>query len=136
MYRILIRRVVRQAFRDLSAGRFAHHVDRRFAPDGALRIHGPVEFAGSFSGRDAIKQGLERLRRALPMWRFDIHEIWVRGLPGRVRVAVAWSNHAQTPTGAPLRSHGMNWIQIGWKGVVEEHVFIVLEPDEAKSSRP
>lgn len=60
------RALVLAAFKRLSDGRHVEHVEKNFAPDAKLVIHGPTELAGSFNGRAEIVKALGRLFRSVP----------------------------------------------------------------------
>jgi hypothetical protein len=57
---------------------------------------------------------------------FEIIDIWVNGLPGNTRVAVAWKRRVRSPDGSYLPVYGMNRIRLGVKGAIEEDIFVGL----------
>lgn len=108
----------------LSSGRYADYVLETFAPDATLEVHGPVEFAGSFTGQTAIVGGLDRVTAVVPVHLFNVERIWVDRGPDEVTAAAIWTDAARLASGEQLPSTGMSRITFGKLGIVREDIFL------------
>jgi ketosteroid isomerase-like protein len=96
-YKALVRRIVRRAFADLSAGNFEHHLTR-FAEEATMRVHGASERTRTFVGLAQIRQGFRDLAESPLEGPFEIIDIWVKACPGTP--ALPW--RGRDAFGAPM----------------------------------
>lgn len=121
MYHAVVRRITRSTYRALSRGEYAQVV-ASFAPGAVLSFAGDHALGGVLRGRDAISTWFERLFHIFPDLELTPERILVEGPPWNTWVATRFRVAATLPTGARYINEGMQFLNIRWGRVVEDHL--------------
>lgn len=120
MYYTLTKRIVRNAFGDLSdrnraplLGRCAADMYHTFAGEHAL--------GGTRHSRVAFRSWLDRLYRLFPELRFHIRDILVTGPPWNTRLAISWKDRGVAADGVDYQNEGVHLLRHRWGRLVELH---------------
>lgn len=122
---------VERGFSRLSNGDRAAHVRESFAEGATFVINGPPSVAGSWTGKEAIVAGLDRLFSVIPVHQFTIQSIQVSNGPDQVNARAVWSDNAQIDEEQALPARGVNSIAIGPQGITREEMTIGLDDPNA-----
>jgi ketosteroid isomerase-like protein len=122
MYRLIVKRQIRQGFRRLSAGDY-EAVLRQFAPNVHFTFAGNHALSGEHNSVEAVRRWFQRLYRFFPGLRFEIHDVVVNGWPGNTVVATRFSIQASLRDGRLYRNAGMQYAWLRWGRVVEDHIY-------------
>jgi ketosteroid isomerase-like protein len=113
MYHAIVRRFARRNFERVNRQDYqavlagcAPNVYHRFAGDHAL--------GGDRHGREALSRWFARLGRLCPDLTLTVHDVWVKGLPGRTTVVVRWTAEQPRPDGTAYYNHGVHVIGMRW----------------------
>jgi ketosteroid isomerase-like protein len=123
MYAMIVERIVRNGFRQLSSGHPAA-VLKLFAEDAELRFPGQHALGGHWRGRVAITAWFERLLHTLPGIRFDIHDVHVRGMPWNTRVLTRFTDTVPMTDGPPVVNHGVQYLKLRWGRITEDVLYL------------
>ena len=122
MYRMIVRRRVRSAFRHLSAGDFAY-VLRMFGPRSVFCIPGDHPLGGELRGHDAVQEYFGRVNRLFPDLRFESLAVVVSGWPWDTLVGTRLAISATLPDGRLYTNEGMQFLRLRWGKVVEDRIY-------------
>jgi len=111
VYRWFVRRQIRRAFAELSAGNWPALLER-MAPDVLHSFAGSSVIGGSRQGVDAVREWSDRVQELLPGLTFEVHTIAVDGNPLDTRVGVEWTNRADLPDGSRYENRGAHIIRM------------------------
>lgn len=126
MYRYIVRRLTERSFENVSNGEY-DAVLRGCAPTIRHRFVGDHALGGVRRDREGFGQWLERVGRLSPDFRFEVHDVFVKGFPWNTRVVVRWTKHDTMPNGEIQDSWGVHFITLRWGRVVAIDVY----PDTA-----
>lgn len=112
MYRAIVARRVRTAWRHLAAGDYEFVLDQ-LAPGFSHRFVGDHALGGERNLIDSQRLWFERLFRLLPDLEFTLNDVLVRGWPWRTR-AVALFTVSGTVAGQSYRNEFVQTLEIRW----------------------
>jgi ketosteroid isomerase-like protein len=121
MYYQIIRNIIRQGYRQLSAADFEPLL-AKFAPDIHFTFAGDHALSADFHQRDSVRQWFQRLHRLFPDFQIRADRIIVSGFPWDTHAAAHFSVQATLPDGSAYRNHGIQMLRIVWGRVVEDHL--------------
>lgn len=118
MYRLIVRHVVRRAF-------------RRIRPEtidgvlGAFTDESLFTFYGNHAlgGRDAVRDFFDRTFRLFPDIRLEPMTVVASGPPWDTVAATRFELRATLPDGATYRNEGMQFLRLRWGRVVEDRLY-------------
>jgi ketosteroid isomerase-like protein len=119
MYRAIVGRRVRTAWRRLATGDYEYVLDQ-FAPTFTHGFAGAHALGGERSSRAAQRAWFERLFRLLPGVVLTVEDVLVRGWPWRTR-AVALIRVAATVAGRPYANEVAQTIDLRWGRITRIH---------------
>jgi ketosteroid isomerase-like protein len=122
VYHAAVRKVVRRAFAAVSQGDY-ERVVAAFDDQAALTFAGDHELAGTFKGREAIRDWFERVFRFFPDLKLEPDAILVEGFPWDTRVATRFRARATLPGGSPYQNEGVQLLRLRWGRVLEERLY-------------
>jgi ketosteroid isomerase-like protein len=120
---MIVRLVVRRAFRDLNADRLDQFL-AVFRPDAVFRMYGDHALGGEVRGRPAVRAAFERIHRLFPGMQVEPTEIVVGGMPWHTTVASRISVRASLPDGSTYRNEGMQYLLLRWGKVAEDRIYV------------
>ena len=121
MYHAAVKRIVRRTYRALSRGKYQPVVES-FADDAVLTFAGDHALGGTFGGRAAIRTWFDELFRIFPDLQLEPERMVVEGGPWNTWVATRFQVTATLPTGVPYENEGMQFLNIRWGRVFEDHL--------------
>jgi hypothetical protein len=130
MYHLMVRRNLRQAFRDINAGIYERIV-ARFSAQHRHVMFGRHALAGERRTLPSTVAWYGRLKRLLPDLQFRIHGIAVSGWPWRTLAAVTWSDRFSLPDGTVGMNQGVHEFTLKWGRVHS----LLVHCDTAKLER-
>ena len=122
MYHLMVRRKLRQAFRQLNAGDY-ESILKQFGPKFEHAFPGDHTFSGTRHTLDSSRCWYERLYRVFPDLQFEIKNILVTGWPWNTLAAVEWADRASTAAGEPYTNAGVHIFRLRWGRVAELHIY-------------
>lgn len=123
MYRWIVARLCRHAFRQLNAGQYEWllswcraDVTHYFAGDHAL--------GGKRHSVAGVRRWFRRLDHLFPVLEFHVHDVLVKGPPWNTRAVVRWTDTGRLRTGEPYKNHGVHLLRFQWGRVaaIEAHL--------------
>ena len=121
MYKTIVRRIVRNGFRALSAGDY-QHILRQFDPQVVFSFSGPAPFGGEFRGVDAVRAWFQHLFSCFPGIQFTVLQVIVQGWPWDTQVATRLSIAAPRTEGGLYQNEAMQFMHLRWGKVVEDRL--------------
>lgn len=112
MYRAIVARQIRRAWRHVDQGDYAAVLDQ-LAPQFVHRFAGDHALAGTRQDPEAVRAWYQRLYRLLPGIRFEVTDVLVGGWPWRTR-AVALVGVRATVAGEPYDNDLAQVIDLRW----------------------
>lgn len=122
MYAAVVRRIVRRAFRRLSAGDY-DDVLARFAPEAVLVLGGDHALSGEQRGVEAVRRWFERLFRLFPGLWFEPVEIAVSGWPWETVTMTRLRLRGTLPGGRAYANEGIQLLRLRWGHVIEDRLY-------------
>jgi ketosteroid isomerase-like protein len=122
MYKLVVRRNVRAAFKTLSKGDLDSFI-RIFASDARFWFAGDHALAGERRGRQQIRAWFEEALRRLPGLQIEPRDVIVNGWPWNTRVASHLYIHTVMPDGRRYENAGMQYVRLRWGRVVEDLIY-------------
>ncbi|MGH2979315.1 MAG: nuclear transport factor 2 family protein [Solirubrobacterales bacterium] len=122
MYKLIVKRIVRRAFRRLSEGDY-EPVVRQFGPQSRFVFSGDHPLGGERRGRQAVRKWFEEMLRRFPGIRIEPQDVVVNGWPWNTVVAAHLAISATLGDGRPYRNEGMQLLRLRWGRVVEDLIF-------------
>ena len=123
MYRFIIRRQIRAAFRALSRGD-APALLAHMSPD----VHHtfPVDHAlgGQRRSHEDVAAWFGRLFRLLPELDFTITTLAVDGWPWNTTIGVEWTNTGSLLDGTAYANTGAHILRVGWAKITAFHAYL------------
>ncbi|MBI3367270.1 MAG: nuclear transport factor 2 family protein [Burkholderiales bacterium] len=113
MYHWIVRRKLRQAFRDINAGRYERIVPQ-FSARPRHAMHGDHALGGERRTLASTTAWYARLQRLLPDLAFEVRAIAVTGWPWRTLATVTWDDRFTLPDGTPASNHGVHEFELRW----------------------
>jgi hypothetical protein len=113
MYHLMVRRNLRQAFRDINAGAYEPIV-AKFSAEHRHVMFGRHALAGERRTLPSTAQWYGRLKRLLPDLQFQIHGIAVTGWPWLTLALVTWSDRFSLPDGSLGMNQGVHEFILKW----------------------
>lgn len=123
MYHWVIKMMLRQAFEDVSQGKF-EAVLAQCAPDIRHRFAGQHAFGGERHDVEMLRRWFQRVGRVLPGLRIDITDIFVKGMPWDTTAVVMWTETVGLRTGEPYVNQGVHHLQLRWGRVTSINVYL------------
>ncbi len=123
MYHTIVRRILRQAFANVSRGNF-EAVLSQCAPNIRHHFAGDHAFSGERNDVEMLRRWFQRVAAVLPGLRLDITDLFVQGMPWNTRAIVVWTEHADLPDGRHYVNHGIHHIQLRWGRVTSIRVHL------------
>lgn len=117
MYHSIVRRIVLQKFKNLSAGDY----ESMLAGMSSSLIHtfsGMHALGGTRHSVPAMREWFGRLFRLFPGLSFEIRSIAVSGWPWQTTIAVEWTDRATPIDGSSYVNEGIHLIRMRWGKVV------------------
>ncbi len=121
MYRLIVRQILRKAYRAMSAGDYEYVVSK-FGPASVFEFAGTHELGGERHGIDAVREVFQRMFDRFPDLRLEPKAIVVNGMPWNTVVAVRFVVSA-TVAGEPYRNEGMQFLRLRFGRVVEDRLY-------------
>lgn len=121
MYHTIVRRILRQAFANVSKGNF-EAVLAQCSPTIRHSFAGDHAFGGERQDIEMLRRWFRRVAAVLPRLRLDITELFVKGMPWDTRAIVMWTEYADLPDGRLYVNHGIHHIQLRWGRVTSIRV--------------
>jgi ketosteroid isomerase-like protein len=118
MYHAIVKRIVRNAFEDLSNRNLEPLLDR-CAPDLRHTFAGDHALGGTRQSREAFRAWMERLYRLFPELQFHIRDIIVTGPPWDTRLAITWTDRGVAADGVEYENDGVHILRLKWGRLVE-----------------
>jgi ketosteroid isomerase-like protein len=122
VYKLIVKQIVRRAFRHLSAGDYEVIV-KQFGPESRFLFAGDHALGGERRGRAAVRQWFEEMLRLFPGIRIEPQDVVVNGWPWNTVVATHLVISATLADGRPYRNEGMQLLRLRWGRVVEDLIF-------------
>lgn len=122
MYAQIVRRIIRDGFRQLSGGNPQPVLDK-FAPDAHFVFLGTHAMGADLRTPDAIRQWFERVLRLFPGIEFEPVVVNVSGMPWNTLVVVQLATRATLPDGRAYRNKGLQMVRLRWGKIVEDLVY-------------
>jgi len=126
MYSVIIRRKIRQAFKQLNDRDFASIV-KQFAPDAEHTFYGNSALGGTRHTPASIKRWYKRLAGVFPSLRFDLKKVTVNGWPWDTAVAAEWVDYIRAKDGTQFTNQGVHTFRIRWGKVTSLHIYCDTE---------
>ncbi len=123
MYHTIVRRILRQAFANVSSGNF-EAVLAQCSPTIRHHFAGDHAFGGERQDVEMLRRWFQRVGAVLPGLRLDITDLFVKGMPWDTRAIVVWTEHADLPDGRPYVNHGIHHMQLRWGRVTSIRVHL------------
>jgi hypothetical protein len=130
MYQLIVRHVLRKAFRDINRGAYQRIVPQ-FLPRHRHVMYGQHALGGERRSLQATTQWYLRLQRLLPDLQFDVRSIAVAGWPWHTTAMVAWNDRFTLPDGSAGTNHGVHEFVLHWGRVRS----LVVHCDTARLER-
>jgi ketosteroid isomerase-like protein len=122
MYRMIVRRQVRGAFRSLSRGD-AESVLGRFAPSIRFFFSGTHVMGGEREGVEAVRQWFQLVFALFPGIQIEPRTVVVNGWPWNTVVATHFTVRATLRDGRAYRNEGMQLLRLRWGRIVEDRLY-------------
>lgn len=113
MYHMIVSRIIRGLFKDLSAGEYSRAL-RSSRRDVHHIFAGEHAIGGERYDREAFRLWFERLFRLFPSIQFKVHDVIVKGWPWNTIVAVEWSADVTPASGPQYKNQGVHIIHLKW----------------------
>jgi ketosteroid isomerase-like protein len=123
MYHTIVRRILRQAFANVSAGNF-DAVLAQCSPTIRHHFAGDHAFGGERNDVEMLRRWFQRVAAVLPGLRLDITDLFVKGMPWDTRAIAVWTEYADLPDGRTYVNHGIHHIQLRWGRVTAIRVHL------------
>jgi len=121
MYKTIVRRIVRNGFRSLSAGDY-QHILRQFDPQVVFSFAGPAPLGGEFRGVEAVRAWFQHLFSCFHGIQFTVRQVIVQGWPWDTQVATRLSIAAPRTEGGLNQNEAMQFMHLRWGKVVEDRL--------------
>ena len=121
MYRLIVKRILRGAYRQMSSGNY-ESVVKKFGPGSVFEFAGTHELGGERRGIDEVREVFQRMFDRFPDLRLEPKAILVNGMPWNTVVAVRFVVRA-TVAGEPYRNEGMQFLRLRFGRVVEDRLY-------------
>jgi ketosteroid isomerase-like protein len=121
VYHTIVRRILRQAFANVSTGDF-EAVLAQCSPTIRHHFAGDHAFGGERNDVAMLRRWFRRVAAVLPRLRLDITDMFVKGMPWDTRAIVMWTEYADLPDGRRYVNHGIHHIQLRWGKVTSIRV--------------
>jgi ketosteroid isomerase-like protein len=112
VYRMIVARRVRTAWRHLAAGDYEYVLDQ-FAPGFEYTFVGDHALGGTRHSREAMTGWFERIFELFPGIRFEVADVLVKGWPWRTRAVVLVDVRTEV-AGEPYRNEVAQTIDLRW----------------------
>lgn len=122
MYRMVVRRILQKAYRQLSHGDY-EAVLKSFDADAVFCFAGTHALGGELHGIAAIRGWFEQIFRYFPDLRLAPQAILVNGPPWNTLVATRFLVSATLPDGGPYANEGMQFMRLRWGRVIEDRLY-------------
>jgi ketosteroid isomerase-like protein len=122
MYKLIVRQLVRRAFRQLSGGDY-EGVLTKFGPKTLFVFSGTHAFGGEKRGAEEVRAVFQKMFALFPDLRLDPQEIVVNGWPHDTRVATRFLVGATLADGQPYRNEGMQFLRLRFGRIVEDRLY-------------
>lgn len=123
MYRIIIRRQIREAFRALSRGD-APALLANMSPQVNHTFPGNHALGGERSTLDDVAAWFDRLFRLLPGLDFTIDALAVDGWPWNTVIGVEWTNSGTLLDGSAYANTGAHILRVRWVKITAFHAYL------------
>jgi ketosteroid isomerase-like protein len=121
VYRLIVRQILRRAYRHMSAGDYEYVVGK-FGQASVFEFAGTHELGGERPGIDAVRELFQHMFDRFPDLRLEPKAIVVNGMPWNTVVAVRFVVRA-TVAGEPYRNEGMQFLRLRFGRVVEDRLY-------------
>jgi len=118
MYHMIVKKLVRNSFKELSKGNY-HAATDLMAEHCHYHFIGHHALSGRRSNRALISQWFERFLRILPGFQFVPTEVLVNGWPWRTIVAVKLNVAWQRPDGQVYKNLALQMVTLKWGKAVD-----------------
>ncbi len=122
MYAQIVKRTIRDGFRQLSSGNPQPILDK-FAPDAHFVFLGDHAMGADLRTSGAIRQWFERILRLFPGIQIEPVEVIVSGMPWDTLVVVHLAIRATLPDGRVYHNRGLQMVRLRWGKIVEDYVY-------------
>lgn len=118
MYHAIVKKLVRNSFKELSNGNY-HAATKLMAEQCHYQFVGQHALGGRRSNLTLISQWFERFLRVLPEFQFTPTDVLVNGWPWKTKVAVKLHVSWQRPDGKTYRNVALQMITLKWGKAVD-----------------
>ncbi|MES2932779.1 MAG: nuclear transport factor 2 family protein [Pseudomonadota bacterium] len=122
IYRMVVERILRNAFAALNRGDYAPVLGSFGTPVEHV-FFGDHALAGSRRSMATIGPWYVRLKNLLPDVRFDIDSVAVSGWPWNTVALVEWRDHFTLRDGTPRSNQGVHALRLKWGKVVSLRIY-------------
>jgi ketosteroid isomerase-like protein len=120
MYHAIVKRIARNAFKDLS-DRQVEPLIERAAPNLRHTFAGDHALGGTRHSREAFRAWMERLYRLFPELTFTIRDMMATGPPWNTRLALFWADRGVAADGVDYENEGVHLLRLEWGRLTELH---------------
>jgi ketosteroid isomerase-like protein len=122
MYKFIVRRLVRQGFKQMSQGNF-EAVLKLFAPTVHFVFPGKHALEADFHDVQTARQWFQRFSRLFPGLQLEPQVILVNGWPWNTVVATRFIVRATLKDGRSYRNAGGQFLRLRWGRIVEDYLY-------------
>jgi ketosteroid isomerase-like protein len=137
VYKFIVKRIARRAFRRLSEGDYEPIV-KQFTSESRFMFAGEHVLGGERRGQEAVRQWFQMALRLFPGLQIVPQDVVVNGWPWNTVIATHLAISAPRPDGREYRNEGMQLLRLRWGRVVEDLIFedtLKLEAELRHSER-
>jgi ketosteroid isomerase-like protein len=134
MYRLMVRRMVRRAYRHLRQGDYEPVVEQ-FSPSSRFVMAGAHALGGERRGAEEVRRWFQRVFELFPGLQIVPYEVLVNGWPWNTVISTHFTVHATLGDGRPYRNEGMQLLRLRWGKVVEDLLFEDTQKLDAELQR-
>ncbi|PKN94525.1 MAG: polyketide cyclase [Chloroflexi bacterium HGW-Chloroflexi-6] len=121
MYHFIVKKIIKQGFRDLSAGDY-EAVLKRFARDIHFVFEGQHALGSELHSLDAVRLWFQRVLRIFPGLKFNVVQIVVSGWPWNTVVVSRLQVNAVLKNGQPYQNSLIQIVRLRWGRVVDDYL--------------
>src|SRR5689334_22040382 len=121
MYHFIVRRIIRNGFKELSKGNY-EAVLRLFSPEIDFKFAGDHALSAELHGVDATRLWFQRIFRIFPGIQFKTEQVIVGGFPWDTEIATHLHISAVLPDGRLYENQAMQILRLKWGRAVTDDV--------------
>jgi ketosteroid isomerase-like protein len=123
MYHMIVGRIVRNGFDQISAGNY-QAVLSQCVPNVIHEFAGRHALGGVRHDRDTLTRWFERLERLLPGFKLEITDLAVKGMPWDTTAIIQWTGRSTMSNGHRYVQHGVHFLTLRWGRVHAFRIYV------------